>query len=68
MLIFVIFDFDGVIVDSEPLHYRALQAVLAVTNSFDRVHLLQADAVTDSLEKISHQSLEEILFSGSRLT
>jgi beta-phosphoglucomutase len=25
----VIFDFDGVIVDSEPLHYRAIQAALA---------------------------------------
>jgi beta-phosphoglucomutase len=26
----VIFDFDGVIVDSEPLHYRAIQAALAL--------------------------------------
>jgi HAD superfamily hydrolase (TIGR01509 family) len=42
--------------------------VLAVTNSFDRKHLLEADAVTDSLERISRNSLEAIIFSNSRLT
>ena len=29
MLSAVIFDFDGVIVDTEPLHYRAFQAIVA---------------------------------------
>ena len=28
MLAGVIFDFDGVIVDTEPLHYRAFQKIL----------------------------------------
>ena len=29
MLTAVIFDFDGIIVDTEPLHYRAFQELLA---------------------------------------
>lgn len=35
--------------------------VLAVTNSYDREYLLEADAVTDSLEKISRLSLEDMV-------
>jgi len=42
--------------------------VLAVTNSFASEYLLEADAVTDSLERISCNSIEEITFSNSRLT
>lgn len=35
--------------------------VLAVTNSFDREYLLEADAVTDSLENVSRLSLEDMV-------
>ncbi len=35
--------------------------VLAVTNSYDREFLLEADAVTDSLENISRLSLEDMV-------
>lgn len=35
--------------------------VLAVTNSYDREYLLEADAVTDSLENISRLSLEDMV-------
>jgi beta-phosphoglucomutase len=35
--------------------------VLAVTNSYDREFLLEADAVTDSLENISRLSLEDLV-------
>ena len=35
--------------------------VLAVTNSYDREYLLDADAVTDSLENISRLSLEDMV-------
>jgi len=35
--------------------------VLAVTNSYDRKYLLDADAVTDSLEKTSRLSLEDMV-------
>jgi HAD superfamily hydrolase (TIGR01509 family) len=35
--------------------------VLAVTNSFDREFLLEADAVTDSLEKVTRLSLEDMV-------
>ena len=36
--------------------------VLAVTHSFDRRYLPESDGVTDSLENISRQSLEEMIF------
>lgn len=35
--------------------------VLAVTNSYDRDYLMEADAVTDSLEKISRPILENLV-------
>lgn len=35
--------------------------VLAVTNSYDRKFLLDADAVTDSLEKVDRSSLENVV-------
>ncbi len=35
--------------------------VLAVTNSYDRKYLADADAVTDSLEKITRPSLEDLV-------
>ena len=35
--------------------------VLAVTNSYDREFLLEADAVTDSLERVSRLSLEDMV-------
>ena len=35
--------------------------VLAVTNSYDREYLFEADAVTDSLENISRLSLEDMV-------
>ncbi len=35
--------------------------VLAVTNSYDREYLLEADAVTDSLENVSRSSLEDMV-------
>jgi HAD superfamily hydrolase (TIGR01509 family) len=35
--------------------------VLAVTNSYDREYLLEADAVTDSLENVSRLSLEDMV-------
>lgn len=35
--------------------------VLAVTNSYDREYLMEADAVTDSLENISRLSLEDMV-------
>ena len=35
--------------------------VLAVTNSYDREYLLEADAVTDSLENITRSSLEDMV-------
>lgn len=35
--------------------------VLAVTNSYDRHYLLEADAVTDSLENISRPTLEDLV-------
>jgi beta-phosphoglucomutase len=35
--------------------------VLAVTNSYDREFLMKADAITDSLEKISRLSLENMV-------
>jgi beta-phosphoglucomutase len=35
--------------------------VLAVTNSYDREYLLEADAVTDSLENINRLSLEDMV-------
>lgn len=40
---------------------RAGLKVLAVTNSYDREYLLEADAVTDSLENISRLSLEDMV-------
>jgi HAD superfamily hydrolase (TIGR01509 family) len=36
--------------------------VLAVTNSYDRHYLLEADAVTDSLENVSRSTLENVVF------
>lgn len=36
--------------------------VLAVTNSYDREYLLEADSVTDSLENVSRKTMEDILF------
>jgi HAD superfamily hydrolase (TIGR01509 family) len=35
--------------------------VLAVTNSYDRQYLLEADAVTDSLEQVSRPMLEDMV-------
>ena len=35
--------------------------VLAVTNSYDREYLFDADAITDSLEKVSYPSLEDMV-------
>jgi len=35
--------------------------VLAVTNSYDRKYLLEADAITDSLEKTTRLSLEDMV-------
>ena len=35
--------------------------VLAVTNSYDREYLLEADAVTDSLENVTRLSLEDMV-------
>ncbi|WP_372798585.1 HAD family hydrolase [Pontiella sp.] len=35
--------------------------VLAVTNSYDRDYLMEADAVTDSLEKVSRPQLENLI-------
>ncbi|QBG49254.1 HAD family phosphatase [Verrucomicrobia bacterium S94] len=35
--------------------------VLAVTNSYDRGYLMEADAVTDSLEKVSRPQLENLI-------
>jgi len=35
--------------------------VLAVTNSYDRKYLMEADAVTDSLEKVSRPDLENMV-------
>lgn len=35
--------------------------VLAVTNSYDHDYLLEADAITDSLEKVTHALLENIV-------
>jgi beta-phosphoglucomutase len=35
--------------------------VLAVTNSYDREYLIEADAVTDSLETVSRLSLEDMV-------
>jgi len=35
--------------------------VLAVTNSYDREYLLEADAVTDSLENVDRPSLEDLV-------
>lgn len=35
--------------------------VLAVTNSYDREYLMEADAVTDSLEKVSRPDLENMV-------
>ncbi len=35
--------------------------VLAVTNSYDRNYLMEADAVTDSLEKVSRPQLENLI-------
>ncbi len=35
--------------------------VLAVTNSYDREYLLEADAVTDSLENVTRSSLEDMV-------
>jgi beta-phosphoglucomutase len=40
---------------------RAGLKVLAVTNSYDREYLLEADAVTDSLENITRSSLEDMV-------
>ena len=40
---------------------RAGLKVLAVTNSYDREYLLEADAVTDSLENINQASLEDMI-------
>lgn len=36
--------------------------VLAVTNSYDRDYLLEADAVTDSLENVTRALLENVVF------
>ena len=36
--------------------------VLAVTNSYDRDYLMEADAVTDSLERVSRPFLENLVF------
>jgi len=35
--------------------------VLAVTNSYDREYLFEADAVTDSLENTTRLSLEDMV-------
>lgn len=35
--------------------------VLAVTNSYDRAYLMEADAVTDSLEHVSRPTLENVV-------
>jgi hypothetical protein len=35
--------------------------VLAVTNSYDREYLMEADAVTDSLEKVTRPTLEDLV-------
>lgn len=35
--------------------------VLAVTNSYDRAYLMEADAVTDSLENVSRATLENVV-------
>jgi beta-phosphoglucomutase len=40
---------------------RAGLKVLAVTNSYDREYLMEADAITDSLEKINRLSLEDMV-------
>ncbi len=40
---------------------RAGLKVLAVTNSYDRQYLLEADAVTDSLEHVNRPMLEDIV-------
>jgi beta-phosphoglucomutase len=36
--------------------------VLAVTNSYDRDYLLEADAVADSLENVTRALLENVVF------
>ena len=57
MLSAVIFDFDGIIVDTEPLHYKAFQEVLAPMSlgySWDEVH-----TEAERLEHVISEDFEE---------
>lgn len=79
MLKAVIFDFDGIIVDTEPLHYRAFQEILeplglgycwdeyvARYMGFDdRDAFLEAFAVSG--RQLSHEALEQLIDRKARI-
>jgi beta-phosphoglucomutase len=55
----------AIAIEDTPVGIRSAKAaglkVLAVTNSYDSEFLLEADAVTDSLEKVTRLSLEDMV-------
>ncbi len=52
MLKAIVFDFDGVIADSEPLHYKALLTVAQVMGSTTTSYGLDSGRVTNALPGI----------------
>jgi len=76
----IVFDFDGVIADSEPLHLRAFQQILAEERielsaadyysrylGYDDVGLLQALAVDRAVTMTDRQVTELVARKGARL-
>ena len=62
MLKAILFDMDGVLVDTEELTFRAARQMfeehgIAVTNSFSRNELKMADWICNSLEKYPAEAL-----------